>query len=185
LVQLRERASVGICVSVPFWNEAHARAIEPVVATPKRRMTTVKRLVDAGLRVTVNVAPIIPGLNDEDMGAVLEAAKEAGASSASMIIVRLPGSVKEVFEQRVRATMPLRAERILARTREVRGGKFNDPRFGTRQTGEGQYAETIAQLFDRTAQRLGLARGAATPADPPTTFRRPGEKKQLDLFGRC
>jgi DNA repair photolyase len=182
LAQLNERASLGICVSIPFWNEANARAIEPYVATPRRRMTTVKRLVDAGLRVNVNVAPIIPGLNDEDMGAVLEAAKEAGASSASMIIVRLPGSVKEVFEERVRAALPLRAERILARTREVRGGKLNDPRFGTRKTGEGQYAESIAQLFDRTARRLGLVRDAATPAEPTTTFRRPGEKKQLDLF---
>jgi DNA repair photolyase len=99
-----------------------------------------------------------------------------------MIVVRLPGTVKEVFEQRVRAAMPLRADRILARTREVRGGKFNDPRFGTRQTGEGQYAESIAQLFDRTAHRLGLVRGNATPVDTPSTFRRPGEKKQLDLF---
>jgi DNA repair photolyase len=182
LAQLNERASLGICVSIPFWNEANARAIEPYVATPRRRMTTVKRLVEAGLRVNVNVAPIIPGLNDEDMGAVLEAAKEAGASSASMIIVRLPGSVKEVFEERVRAALPLRAERILARTREVRGGKLNDPRFGTRKTGEGQYAESIAQLFDRTARRLGLVRDTATPTEPTTTFRRPGEKKQLDLF---
>ena len=74
--------------------------------------------------------------------------------------------------------------RILARTREVRGGKLNDPRFGKRQTGEGQYAETIAQLFDRTARRLGLVRDGATPAEMPSTFRRPGERKQLDLFGR-
>src|SRR5689334_19108664 len=68
LLKLKERASVGICVSVPFWNENNARAIEPYVATPKRRMATVKRLTEAGLRVTVNVAPIIPGLNDEDIG---------------------------------------------------------------------------------------------------------------------
>lgn len=183
LLGLHERASVAVCVSIPFWNETNARAIEPYVATPRRRMTTVKRLVDAGLRVTVNVAPIIPGLNDEDMCAVLEAAKQAGASSASMIVVRLPGTVKEVFEERVRAAMPLRADRILARTREVRAGKLNDPRFGVRQTGEGQYAEAIAQLFDRTAERLGLVRCRSTPAEVPTTFRRPGEKKQLDLFG--
>jgi DNA repair photolyase len=184
LVGLKERASVGVCISVPFWNESNARAIEPYVATPRRRMTTVKRLTEAGLRVTVNVAPIIPGLNDEDMGAVLEAAKEAGAASASMIIVRLPGTVKEVFEERVRAALPLRADRILARTREVRGGKLNDPRFGTRKTGEGQYAESIAQLFEKTARRLGLRRDEATPTDRATTFRRPGETTQLDLFAR-
>jgi DNA repair photolyase len=182
LLRLNERASVAVCVSIPFWNEVNARAIEPYVATPQRRMTTVKRLVQAGLRVNVNVAPIIPGLNDEDMGAVLEAAKDAGASSASMIVVRLPGSVKEVFEERIRAALPLRADRILARTREVRAGKLNDPRFGTRKTGEGHYADTIAQLFDRTARRLGLVRDSATAPEPPTTFRRPGERKQLDLF---
>ncbi|HMI87888.1 MAG TPA: PA0069 family radical SAM protein [Polyangiaceae bacterium] len=182
LLRLNERASVAVCVSIPFWNEVNARAIEPYVATPQRRMTTVKRLVQAGLRVNVNVAPIIPGLNDEDMGAVLEAAKDAGASSASMIVVRLPGSVKEVFEERVRAALPLRADRILARTREVRAGKLNDPRFGTRKTGEGHYADTIAQLFDRTARRLGLVRDSATAPEPPTTFRRPGQRKQLDLF---
>jgi DNA repair photolyase len=169
-------------VSIPFWNEANARAIEPYVATPQRRMTTVKRLVQAGLRVNVNVAPIIPGLNDEDIGGVLEAAKEAGASSASMIIVRLPGSVKQVFEERVRAALPLRAERILARTREVRGGKLNDPRFGTRKTGEGQYAESIAQLFDRTARRLGLVRNEEARPEEASTFRRPSDKRQLDLF---
>jgi DNA repair photolyase len=184
LTGLAERSSLGVCVSVPFWNEANARAIEPYVATPKRRLTTVKRLSEAGIRVTVNVAPIIPGLNDEDIGAVLEAAKEAGASSASMIVVRLPGTVKEVFEERIRAAMPLRADRILARTREVRAGKYNDPRFGTRQTGEGHYADTIGQLFDKTARRLGLVRERSTPVEVPTTFRRPGEKKQLDLFGR-
>jgi DNA repair photolyase len=182
LAKLEERARVAICVSIPFWNEANARAIEPYVATPQRRMTTVKRLVDAGLRVNVNVAPIIPGLNDEDIGGVLEAAKEAGASSASMIIVRLPGSVKQVFEERVRAALPLRADRILARTREVRAGKLNDPRFGTRKTGEGQYAESIAQLFDRTARRLGLVRNEEARAEAPSTFRRPSDKRQLDLF---
>ena len=100
-----------------------------------------------------------------------------------MILLRLPGSVKEVFEDRVRAAMPLRAERILARTREVRGGKLNDPRFGKRQTGEGHYADTIAQLFDRTARRLGLIRGNVTPTEVASTFRRPGDKRQLSLFG--
>jgi len=71
-----------------------------------------------------------------------------------------------------------------ARTREVRAGKYNDPRFGTRQTGEGHYADSISQLFDKTARRLGLTRERSTPVDVPTTFRRPGEKRQLDLFGR-
>jgi DNA repair photolyase len=167
-------------VSIPFWNPVHARAIEPYVATPERRMKTVERLVRAGLRVSVNVAPVIPGLNDEDMVAVLEAAARAGAHSAFMCLVRLPGTVKEVFEERLRAALPLRADRVLARTRQVRSGKLNDPRFGSRQTGEGAYAESLSQLFARAAERLGLhgeRLGASTPAN---SFERP--RAQLELF---
>jgi DNA repair photolyase len=181
---LNAYASVGVSISIPFWNEEHARALEPYVATPQRRMKTVRRLHDAGIRVSVNVAPVIPGLGDEDIGAILEAARDAGASSAAMIVLRLPGSVKQVFEERLRASMPLRAERVLARTREVRSGKLNDPRFGTRQTGEGVYADSIAQLFERTARRLGLAVGSASGAGSASTFRRPARGPQLDLFSR-
>jgi DNA repair photolyase len=180
LGQLAARASLGVTISIPFWNPEHARAIEPCVATPERRMKTVKRLVQAGLRTSVNVAPIIPGLNDEDMVAVLEAAAQAGAASASMVLLRLPGSVKDVFEDRLRSNLPLRAERVLARTREVRGGKLNDPRFGTRQRGEGVYADTLAQLFQRNAERLGLVHERMGLAAPPSTFKRP--RPQLDLF---
>jgi DNA repair photolyase len=181
---LNAYSSVGVSVSIPFWKEEHARALEPYVATPQRRMKTVRRLHDAGIRVSVNVAPVIPGLGDEDIGAILEAARDAGASSAAMILLRLPGSVKQVFEERLRASMPLRAERVLARTREVRAGKLNDPRFGTRQTGEGVYAESIAQLFERTARRLGLAVGSASGAGGAGTFRRPSRGPQLELFSR-
>lgn len=159
LGELAARAPLGICVSIPFWNEACARAIEPFVTTPVRRMKTVRRLAEAGLAVSVNVAPVIPGLNDEDIVSILEAAKDAGARSAGMTLVRLPGSVKEIFEQRLRAALPLRAERVLARTREIRGGKLNDPRFGSRMRGEGPYAEAIERLFATTVERLGLARG--------------------------
>lgn len=183
LARLSSRARLGVTISVPFWNEAHARAIEPYVATPKRRMHTVRKLREAGLDVSVNVAPVIPGLNDEDIGAVLEAAAEAGASGAGMTIVRLPGSVKEVFEERLRATVPLRAERVLARTREVRGGKLNDPRFGKRMRGEGEYAEAIERLFEATAKRLGLRVQRMEPRSEATTFRRPTDRGgQLRLF---
>jgi len=189
LVRLAREASIGVSISIPFWNEANARAIEPYVATPARRMKTVRRLSEAGICVSVNVAPVCPGLNDEDMPAILEHAKGAGATSASMIMVRLPGTVKQVFEERIRAELPLRAERILARTREIRGGRLNDPRFGVRKTGEGVYAEAISSLFERTAARLGLA-GRQVKSDEPctTTFRRPSGPAsqrtagQLDLF---
>jgi DNA repair photolyase len=146
-------------------------------------MKTVKRLADAGLRVSVNVAPICPGLNDGDIPAILEQAKQAGATSASMIVVRLPGTVKQVFEETLRRELPLRADRILSRTREVRAGKLNDPRFGHRQTGEGVYADAIGRLFEETARRLGLSRREARADEPCTTatFTRPPR----ETFGKC
>jgi DNA repair photolyase len=174
-------ADVSVTLSIPFWNEAHARAIEPYVATPLRRMRTVERLAQANIAVSVNVAPVIPGLSDEDIGPILEAAAAAGARSAAMMVMRLPGSVKQVFEERIRSALPLRAEKVLARTREVRTGKLNDPRFGTRHTGEGEYAEMIGQLFARTAERLGLA-CKRLEAGNRSTFCRPNA--QLGLFER-
>jgi DNA repair photolyase len=190
LARLSHETSFGVTISIPFWNEANARSMEPYVATPSRRIKTVKRLAEAGIDVSVNVAPICPGLNEGDMPTILEQAKAAGATHASMTMLRLPGSVKQVFEERIRKEVPLRAERVLARTREVRGGRLNDPRFGQRQTGEGVYAEAIAALFRRTSDRLGL-RSKKVAADEPcttATFRRPTREKapkstgQLDLF---
>jgi DNA repair photolyase len=182
LLELSRCASVSVMVSVPFWDEANARAIEPFVTTPARRVRTIERLARAGLRVGVMVAPIIPGLNDEDMGDVLRAAREAGATHAGSVLLRLPGPVKEVFEARLRAALPLRAERVLRRIRETRGGKMYDSRFGVRGTGEGVYAEAIAQLFEQTAQKLGFESRRPDP-DAPSTFRRPAwPKSQLTLF---
>jgi DNA repair photolyase len=183
LQELGRVARVTVMVSVPFWDEAKARAIEPFVTTPARRVRTIERLARAGVDVGVMVAPIIPGLNDEDLGHVLRAAREAGATRAGRVLLRLPGAVKEVFEERLRASLPLRADRVLRRIRETRGGKLYDPRFGTRGTGEGPYAEAIATLFDQTAQQLGYtSREDARSQQPPqpSPFRRP--KGQLGLF---
>ena len=179
LQQLGRSARVSVMVSVPFWDETKARAIEPFVTTPARRMRTIERLANAGVRVGVMVAPIIPGLNDEDIAHVLRAARDAGATSAASVLLRLPGPVGEVFAERLRAALPLRAERVLRRIRETRGGKLYDARFGVRGTGEGPYAEAIALLFKKTAEQLGLATGTSAE-EVPSTFRRP--RGQLDLF---
>jgi DNA repair photolyase len=160
------RGLVSASISVPFWNSADARAVEPGVATPARRLLTIERLAQAGVPVGVLVAPVIPGLTDRDMPKILEAAANAGASTASMVMLRLPGNVLPVFEERIRSAFPLAAEKILARTREVRGGKLNDPRFGSRMRGEGEYAETIQRLFETTARRLGLLRACRTKEEP-------------------
>jgi DNA repair photolyase len=178
--ELSRVASFSVAVSIPFWNESHARAIEPFVTTPARRVRIIERLAKAGIDVGVMVAPIIPGLNDEDMGQVLLAASGAGAKWAGMVLVRLPGPVKDVFEQRVRAALPLRADRIVRRIRETRGGKMNDSRFGVRGKGEGPYAEAITTLFEQTATRLGLRPREMHEEDVKSTFRRP--RGQMGLF---
>ena len=156
LQALGRAASVHVTVSVPFWDAERARAIEPYVATPQRRLRVVETLARAGISVGVNVAPIIPGLNDQDVPKILAAAREAGAVEAGYVLLRLPGSVKVVFEERLRRALPLAAERVLHRIRETRGGELYDPRFGVRGRGEGTYALAIRTLFLTTAARLGL-----------------------------
>jgi DNA repair photolyase len=170
----------SIMVSVPFWDEAKARAIEPFVTTPARRVRAIERLAKAGIRVGVMVAPIIPGLNDEDMGDVLRAARDAGATHAGTVLLRLPGPVKEVFEDRLRAALPLRADRVVRRIKETRGGKMYDARFSVRGTGEGPYAEAIHRLFEQTCAKLGLRTGMRDDEEAPATFQRP--TAQLGLF---
>lgn len=172
LTELHRVAHVGVTLSIPFADADQARAIEPYVASPRRRFETVRRLSAAGLPVSVNVAPIIPGLNEGQIPEVLSAAREAGARWAEFTLVRLPGNTLPVFESRVRESLPLRAERILARTREVRSGRMNDPRFGSRMRGEGTYAESIQRLFEVSRRRLGFERERLVPE--PSTFRRPG-----------
>jgi DNA repair photolyase len=159
LVELGRVASAFVTVSIPFWDPERARAIEPYVATPARRLRVIETLARAGLAVGVNVAPIIPGLNDQDIPKILAAARDAGATRAGCVLVRLPGSVKQVFEERLRAALPLAADRVLHRIRETRGGRLYDPRFGARGRGEGTYAEMIRSLFETTAARLGFERG--------------------------
>jgi len=169
--------AVRASISLPFLDATRARALEPWVASPERRLATISRLAAAGVPVGVNVAPVIPGLNDEEIPRVLAAARDAGATRAHWLLLRLPGAVKVVFEERLRAALPERAERVLHRVRDTRDGKLYDPRFGVRGRGEGEHARTIGALFEATRARLGLA----ADAEPfPSTFRRPDS--QLGLF---
>ena len=169
-------ARLSVMVSIPFWDEAKARAIEPFVTTPARRVRTIERLAQRGHRVGVMVAPIIPGLNDEDIGEVLRAARDAGADARrAACCLRLPGPVKEVFEERLRAALPLRADRVLRRIRETRGGKMYDARFGVRGTRRGRLRRGHrARSSSRRAQKLGFEHGGARPsaqAPPPSAGR--------------
>ena len=171
LSELHEKAFCRVLMSVPFFDPTHARAIEPSVPSPSRRFKTIRRLTDAGIPTTVNIAPVIPGLSDEDIPQILEAAKAAGATSAGMILVRLPGSVKPVFEARVREAFPDRAEKILNHIASCRGGNPQESRFGARMRGTGIQWTIIAQLFERFQAKFGYE---APPVVPdPSPFRRP------------
>ena len=180
LAALGSVARVHVTISLPFLDPELARALEPWAASPARRLATVERLSRAGIPVGVNVAPVIPGLNDEEIPRLLAAAAGAGARRAGWLLLRLPGSVKSVFEDRLRAALPGRAGRILLRIRETRQGRLSDHRFGVRGRGEGSLAQAIAALFEITARRLGLET-AACGAEPPTPFRRPAGR-QLPLL---
>jgi DNA repair photolyase len=183
LQELNAEASVGVSVSIPFWNAQTARKLEPFVTTPERRMKTVERLAAAGIAVTVNVAPLILGLGDRDVPSILEAARAAGARGASLIPLRLPGAVKEVFTERLQSAFPLAAEKVLRRTREMRAGKLYDARFGARMSGEGEMFHAVERLFQQTCARLGLDGGEGHRQPRPSTFRRPTNKGgQLRLF---
>jgi DNA repair photolyase len=180
LQELVRVARVSVSVSLAFWDPDRQRALEPHVATPLRRIRTIERLARAGIPVGVMVGPIIPGLNDNDLAEILTAARSVGATHAGHVLLRLPGSVAAVFEERLRDRLPLVADKVLHRIRETRGGdKLSDPRFGSRMVGEGPYAATIHDLFETMKRKLDYVDEPMDEA--PTTFRRP-HRGQLSLF---
>jgi DNA repair photolyase len=156
-----------------------ARKLEPRAAAPHRRLRTVRTLAEAGVPVGVSVAPQIPFVT-EDMEQVLEAAWEAGARSAFYTVIRLPWEVAPLFKQWLELHYPQRAGRIMARIREMRGGKDYDANFGTRMTGTGLWAELIRQRFEKAAQRIGFNRERI--ALDLSAFRPPGAAGQGSLF---
>ena len=180
LADLHRNASVSVSVSIPIWDREQAHALEPYVATPERRMKTIERLAAAGLDVGVNIAPVIPGLSDADIPQILEAAHQRGARRAGFVFLRLPGSVAKVFEERLREKLPLRADRVLNRVRDARGGKLYDARFGIRGRGQGSYAEAAQALFESTARRLQM--NQSCHGATRDSFRRPGRGLQLPLL---
>lgn len=182
VAELAREAHARVTISIPFWDAEVARAIEPWAPSPERRVKTIQRLADAGVPVGVNVAPIIPGLNDNDIPAILERAKDAGARHANRILLRLPGPVKQVFQERLELLLPARAAKVMHAIRESRDGKLYDSRFGERQRGHGPRWRMIEDLFDACAARLGLAGHPPLPAT--STFRRPDKRpgRQLSLL---
>lgn len=157
LSELDRVAGSRVFVSIPFADAETAKLIEPQAPAPQRRFEAVRKISEAGLRVGVMIAPIIPGLNDRDIPKLLEQAAACGASSAGYVPLRLAGSVRPVFLERLRQSMPDRADRIIHRIKDIRGGKLNDPNFGSRMSGTGPYWDSIKTLFEISRVRYGLS----------------------------
>ncbi|MDB5754972.1 MAG: radical protein [Massilia sp.] len=173
-----------------------SRTLEPRAAAPARRLRTIRRLTDAGIPVSVSVAPIIPFVTEPELEKVLEAAHDAGAIGAHYVVLRLPWEVNPLFQEWLQAHFPDRAQRVMNRVREMRGGKDYDSDFSKRMHGEGVWADLIRQRFTKTAERLGLTGRYSNRFErldfsrfrrplivPPTGGKQNGNATgQLDLF---
>jgi DNA repair photolyase len=177
----RERAA-HVFVSITTLDADLARRLEPRAATPSRRIEAVEALHAAGVPVGVMLAPIIPGLNDSEIPAILERAAAAGAGSAGWTLMRLPKPVDQLFVDWLERHFPQRRERILGRIRQCRSGQLSDATFGRRMRGQGVYAEQIAALFKTAARRTGLDKQLA-PLSTASFRRPPRPDEQLSLYG--
>ncbi len=132
------------------------RTMEPRTSTPELRLDAIRTLSDAGVPVGVMVAPVVPGLTDHEMPAILKAARDAGAQWAGFVVLRLPWAVAPLFEKWLEENFPDRKDKVLNRVRDLRGGKLYDAQWGIRGRGQGIFAEQIEALFDVTCRKLGL-----------------------------
>ncbi|HKP95530.1 MAG TPA: PA0069 family radical SAM protein [Fibrobacteria bacterium] len=200
LTALDRAAGAGVVLSIPFADAETARLIEPFAAPPDLRFRALEKLSRAGLRTGISLGPVIPGLNDSDIPALLARAKACGAAFAFYVMLRLPGAVREVFLERVKARLPEKAGKIEHHIRQVRDGELYSTRFGNRMSGTGTMADMVDKLFRIHARRQGLEIGEkmgepeASAAGAPKTgyalgadWVKPGKSAesgpaQLDLF---
>jgi DNA repair photolyase len=171
-LRLAEYQAISVALSVTTLNPDLQRALEPRASSSLERLRAIEKLSAAGIPTGVMVAPIVPGLTEFEMPAILEAAASAGASWAGHIVLRLPHGLRDLFDDWLLVHRPLRREKVLSRLESLRGGRLNDPRFGSRMRGEGQFAQQIADLFRLCARKQGLDRPA--PVLSTSSFRRPG-----------
>ncbi len=185
LGRLAEVNAAAVFVSVTTLDADLARRLEPRTSPPARRLAAVEGLAGAGIPVGVMIAPLIPGLNDHEIPAILETSARAGARHAAYVPLRLPGAVGPLFEAWLDRHEPGKKAKILGRVRALRGGRLNDARFGARMRGEGTFADLFREVFSAGCLRHGLNR---TPLVLSTgSFRRPeqsddGRPKQRTLF---
>jgi DNA repair photolyase len=168
-----------VLVSLTTLDGDLARQMEPRTTQPQGRLAAIRELAQAGIPVGVLTAPLIPGLNDHEVPALLQAAAEAGARHAGYTILRLPFGVADLFAKWLEQHFPDRKEKVLGRIRDMHGGKLNDSRFGKRMRGEGVMAQAIREVFQLNRRKYGL--GHTFPKLSTAAFRRP-PGPQLQLF---
>jgi DNA repair photolyase len=194
ITPMAEKGLACAAITLTTLDKEIARTLEPRAAAPARRLRAIRTLTDAGIPVSVSVAPIIPFITDPEIERILEAAKDAGAVGAHYTVLRLPWEVNELFQQWLHAHFPDRAQRVMNRIRDLRGGKEYDSDFSKRMTGEGIWADLIRQRFTMSIKRLGMDgyTGRFSKLDG-SQFKRPlvvpqsvkgntGAAAQLDLF---
>jgi DNA repair photolyase len=172
---------VQVFITVTTLDADVARKLEPRAASPQRRLRTLHALNEAGVPCGVMVAPIIPFLTDAEMENVLQAAYEHGARTAGYTLLRLPYELKDLFKDWLVTHYPLKAEHVMSRLREMRGGKENDSEFGSRFRGNGLFAELLVKRFQLACERLELNQGERMSLDT-TRFIRPNLGGQQSLF---
>ncbi len=183
LAALAREARCGVTLSIPYADDETGRAVEPYASSVSARFETIRVLSSAGIPTSVNIAPLIPGLTDAHVPAILERAREAGARGAAIMPVRLAAEVLPVFLERMAKAFPTRFEKIKSAIGQIRNGGLNESAFGKRMVGEGPRWLAVQALFDAHCRRLGLnihdAEGDSSEGEPGT-FRRPSA--QRDLF---
>ncbi|MEE9099478.1 PA0069 family radical SAM protein [Pseudomonas nitroreducens] len=179
LAELAKQNLVGVMISLTTLDDELKRILEPRAAAPSARLRAIRVLREQGIPVGVLCSPMIPMINDRELEALLEAAHDAGAQSASYMLLRLPREVGPLFEEWLAAHYPQRANHVMSLIRQVRGGEIYDSRFGHRFRGEGPFAELLAKRFEVALRRLGLNRRGGFGLDC-TAFAPP--RSQMSLF---
>jgi len=179
LAPMAQQNLVHVFISLNNLDHELARRLEPRAAAPARRLETMRRLSAAGIPVGVIVAPVIPFLTDHQIEPVLEAAYAAGARSAGYVLMRLPYEVKDLFRHWLDTHYPLKANHVMSRVQQMRGGRDNDPNFGSRMRGSGEFAELLRRRFEIAHARCGFEEAREFDT---THFRRPALDRQGRLF---
>ena len=177
LARLAAQQAALVNVSITTLDANLAGKMEPRTSAPRRRLDAIRQLTEAGIPTGVMVAPLIPGLNDHEVPAILKAAAEAGACCASFTPLRLALSIAGLFEQWLANHLPDRKDKVLNRIRSMRGGKLNDPRFGSRMRGEGIWAEQLRAVFEMGKKAAGIK--WERPELSTAAFHRPGGQLSL------